>query len=492
MRLPTSAAQTPVAVLVGLLLTILAARLEAEPARLHHYTVAVDPELNVITVRACFDGKPPLYLMAASLDAAAVLEQAQVEGARKRLEPNGAELKLGVQADNACLTYRVDITQFRSRHQRGGNPTRHVGRDLLTDLGVWFWRPDTLAADEEIEIRFDLPVGISVSVPWHQTRAADGSTVYLVGHSPYDWPAAVAFGHFDEQLIAVPGAMLRVTVLDGIPAVDPELVRQWLTRAATAVTTLYGSFPVTDAQLLVAPGARGDEPVPWAYVLRGGAPSAHFFINQRRPASEFMTDWTAVHELSHLLLPYLRPEDAWLAEGTASYYQHVLRARSGMIGSTQAWQDLHSGFRRGMKSQPDTTLADATERMYKNGAYMRVYWEGAAIMLLADQRLRSKTKGAQSLDSALRQLHECCASAEIGWQAAEVFAKLDELTGTTIFRELYEANVGSEAFPDLTQAYALLGLRVRANGAIIDLEDDDAAKVHLRDSIIGVPSTTAQ
>ena len=221
--------------------------------------------------------------MAASLDAAAVLEQAQIEGARKRLEPNGAELKLGVQADNACLTYRVDITQFRSRHQRGGNPTRHVGRDLLTDLGVWFWRPDTLAADEEIEIRFDLPAGISVSAPWHQARAADGSTVYLVGHSPYDWPAAVAFGHFDEQLIAVPGAMLRVTVLEGIPAVDPELVRQWLTRAAMAVTTLYGSFPVTDAQLLVVPGARGDEPVPWAYVLRGGAPSAHFFINQRRP-----------------------------------------------------------------------------------------------------------------------------------------------------------------------------------------------------------------
>jgi hypothetical protein len=38
----------------------------------------------------------------------------------------------------------------------------------------------------------------------------------------------------------------------------------------------------------------------------------------------------------------------------------------------------------------------------------------------------------------------------------------------------------------------LLGLRVRANGAIVDLEDDDAAKVHLRDSIMGVPPTTSQ
>jgi predicted metalloprotease with PDZ domain len=221
-------------------------------------------------------------------------------------------------------------------------------------------------------------------------------------------------------------------------------------------------------------------------VLRGGAPAAHLFINQRRSASEFLTDWTAVHELSHLFLPYLRPEDAWLSEGTASYYQHVLRARSGMIAPAEAWQNLHTGFRRGMKSQPNVTLADATEGMYRNGAYLRVYWEGAAIMLLADQRLRTRTSGSQSLDSALRQLRECCVASETGWQAAEVFAKLDEVTGTTVFRELYETNVRAEAFPDLAEAYGLLGLQVQTNGETIELQDDDGAKVRLRDSIMGV------
>ena len=42
--------------------------------------------------------------------------------------------------------------------------------------------------------------------------------------------------------------------------------------------------------------------------------------------------------------------------------------------------------------------------MYRNGAFMRVYWEGAAIMLLADQRLRARTQGSQSLDTALDAL----------------------------------------------------------------------------------------
>ena len=455
--------------------------------RLHRYTVGIDPDLDLISVRACFDGKPPLYLMAESLDAAAALEQARIEGARKRLEPNGAELKLGVQPDNICLAYTANVGQFQSRHQRGGNPTRHVGHDLVTDLGIWFWRPDSLAADEDIEVRFELPPGISASAPWRPVHAADGAVAYRIGHSPYDWPAAVAFGRFTEQQIDVPGARLRVAVLEGTPPVDPELVRQWLTRAAMAVTTLYGTFPVAHVQLLVIPGARGNGPVPWAYVLRGGAPAAHFFINQRRPATEFMTDWTAVHELSHLLLPYIRPEDAWLSEGTASYYQNVLRARSGMIGGGEAWQGLYTAFRRSMKSLPHVTLADATERMYRNGAYMRVYWEGAAIMLLADQRLRSRTNGGQSLDSALRQLRECCLSPEIGWQASDVFAKLDQLTGTTVLRELYDAYVGAEGFPDLADAYASLGLRVQADGETIELQDD-APERGVRDAIMAAPS----
>ena len=240
---------------------------------------------------------------------------------------------------------------------------------------------------------------------------------------------------------------------------------------------------MAQAQLVVVPGARGNEPVPWAYVLRGGAPAAHFFINQRRPLAEFLSDWTAVHELSHLLLPYVRPEDAWLSEGTASYYQNVLRARAGMIPVGEAWQKLHSGFRRGMKSMPGVTLADATERMFRDGAFMRVYWEGAAMMLLADQRLRSRTGGAQSLDSALARLRTCCLSPDTGWQARELFAKLDELTQTRVFGELYEAHVASAAFPPVADAYRLLGLELEDEGESIHMLDA-APEIAFRDAIM--------
>jgi hypothetical protein len=463
-RLPASWAQLCLVITIGW-----AASADAE--RLHRYTVSVDPGLTQVSVRACFEGKPPLRLTAESLDAAVALAEAHVEGSRKRLEPNGAELNLGQAPDGSCLAYISDIAPEQRRHDRSQGPGRRVGPDLITDVGLWLWRPGALDADEDIEVRFELPEGISVSAPWRPVRGADGAILaYRLGHAPYDWPAAVAFGTFVERELEVPGARLRVSVLHGAPAVEWDFVQQWITRAATAVSGLYGAFPVDTAQIIVVPGARGDEPVPWAYVLRGGLPSVHFFINQRRPLAEFLTDWTAVHEMSHLLLPYVRPEDAWLSEGTASYYQNVLRARAGMLSEQDAWQRMHSGFRRGMKSMPGITLADATERMYRDGAFMRVYWHGAAMLLLADQRLRARSAGRESLDTALAKLHDCCLAPDQAWQASMLFAKLDALTGVTVFSELLVEQNASR-FPDLTEAYALLGLRVSDDSATVEMVD---------------------
>jgi hypothetical protein len=445
----------------------------AAAERVHRYTVSIDPDLTQVQVRACFDGPPPLRLTAESLDAAGALLEAHVEGVRKRLEPNGAELSLGKLADGSCVAYLADIASVQRRHQRSRGPARRVGPDLITEAGIWLWRPGSLEPDEDIELRFELPAGYSASAPWRPLRDDSGAVVaYRLGQAPYDWPAAVAFGTFTEREIEVPGARLRVALLHGSPVVEWEFVREWLTRAAGAVTTLYRRFPVETVQVLVVPGARGDEPVPWAFVLRGGMPSVHFFINQRRPLSEFLTDWTAVHELSHLLLPYVAPEDAWLSEGSASYFQNVLRARAGMIPEQEAWQRLHSGFRRGMRSMPGITLADATERMFRDGGFMRVYWHGAAMMLIADQRLRARTAGRESLDTALAKLGECCLAPADGWQASTLFAKLDALTGTSVFDELLSERNASR-FPDLSETYRRLGLRVAADGDTIELVDGE-------------------
>lgn len=431
--------------------------------RVHRYTVEVDAPLTRMKVRACFDGAPPSNLMAESLDASGALLDVRLDGNPRPLSPNGTQLPLKSAAANACVRYEVALGRMDARHERGGNLAGRVGEDLLIDMGLWFWRPEALAGDEEIHVSFVLPEGMAVSVPW-MTLDADalgGAPVFRVGRAPYDWPALIAFGHFRERVIEVPGARLNLVILGETARIPADHIQRWLENAALGVSAVHGRFPVPRARLLVVPNAQGNEAVPWAFVQRGGGASAQFFINHRMKDEEFLTDWTLFHELSHLLLPYVTAQDAWLSEGLASYYQNVLRARRGVITPLNAWQRMHAGFSRGRKSQIGSTLADATERMYRNAGFMRVYWQGAALLALADLRVRLRTDQRHSLDTALAGLARCCLGGDVQWRARDLLARMDAITGTHVFTELHDQQIDAAAFPDLRELYDALGFTVR-------------------------------
>jgi hypothetical protein len=463
----------------GLVLLLAAGAGHAE--RLHKYTVTIDPELSTLDVRACFAGTPPSKLSAESLDAPLALLDFHVESSRKSIQPSGS-ISLKSVPENGCVVYRVDVSRPIRQHDRTGDKIHHVGKDLLTSVGLWLWRPEMLDADEDIEISFVLPEGIAVSAPWTPVTSRPDRIAFRTGRSPYDWPASVAFGRFQEREIRIAGARLRLAVLDGTPPADVDQMQAWIRDSALMVAEVYGRFPQSQAQILVVPGAHGNEPTPWAYVVRGGSPAVHFFINQRRPIREFFDDWTATHELSHLLLPYVNSDDIWLSEGLATYYQNVLRARSGRMDAREAWQRLHAGFVRGLESAHGMTLAQATENMYRDGAYMRVYWEGAAMLLIADVRLRQMTAGKQSLDTALTALNDCCGMTDRAWSARQLFDKLDDLTGTDIFAEIYDQHVAARNFPDLSTTYRALGL---ATGAVGIEFSGDNSEMRLRNAIMG-------
>jgi hypothetical protein len=274
------------------------------------------------------------------------------------------------------------------------------------------------------------------------------------------WDARMAIGRFSVESIALPGGRLRYALLPGEPAPDAAAMREWVTSGARALVSAYGRLPVPDVQLLVVPIGHGREPVPWGEVQRGAGDAVHLYIDQRRPAAEFMADWVLVHELSHLLHPNISATDRWLSEGIASYYQNVLRARAGLMSAERAWDKLHAGFERGIRgTAPGRSLADASETMMRDRSFMRVYWSGAAIALLADVELRRRSGGAQSLDTALAAFGACCLPADRSWSAPELLGELDRLTGTGVFMELYRKYVDSDHFPELGALYADLGLQ---------------------------------
>lgn len=428
----------------------------AHAERLHRYAVSINPELTTLAVQACFDGQSPERLVAESLDATVALIGVWNDATGKEITPSGS-IPLKTLGKDACVRYQVDVSRPIKRHDRTGGKVRRVGSDVAVSVGLWLWRPERLDEDEDVELAFDLPASIGVSVPWSQVEATERPT-FRLGRTPSDWPAWSAFGHFTERKVNVAGSQVRITILDGSPAVDEDDIIDWVVDAAGMVGGVYGRFPYPGAQVLVVPNARVREPTPWAFVTRGGGPAVHLVINQRRPISEFYDDWTAAHEFSHLFLPFVSSREAWVSEGLATYYQNVLRARAGRLTEQRAWQNLHAGFGRGRREAAELTLAEATRRMYRSRLFMKVYWSGTAIMLLADVRLRQLSDGAQSLDTALAALNACCFEPQREWRAHELFAKLDELTGTTVFTALLNEYEDSERFPDLSTTYAELGL----------------------------------
>lgn len=441
---------------------------------LHQYLVKVDATLERLSVAACFDGPAPALLVAESEAASLYLQQVQLRRLPAvKVLASGEQMPLPPLPPDSCVDYEVRLRPAQGGAQSGGPETRRIGSDLLTSVGDWLWRPAAMSEGEDVALRFTLPDGVSVSAPWK--RARDGA--YRLGASPPNWPAVVAFVRFRPRIFEVPGAVLELAMLDGLTESQQTEVARWIEQAARAVTTAYGRFPVSPLQVVVAPTPRGQGPVPWAYVARGGGPAVHFFINPQRAPGEFALDWSAVHEMSHLFLPYVSSRDIWLYEGLATYLQNVLMARGGLIAKDEAWRRLYLGLQRASRIAPGVSLQQAAERLNRPNNYLRPYWGGAALLLEADLRLRGQ---GSSLDAALAGL-ACCLDAPARVPAEEIVARLDTATGGTVFRELHQRAVESGDFPEFDSLFTQLGVDVF--GGEVRYTDDPQAQ-RLRDAIM--------
>ena len=269
-----------------------------------------------------------------------------------------------------------------------------------------------------------------------------------------------------ETEVQIPGATLRIEVQQPIADEKAAEIVEWLRSASSNVSLAYGRFPNPSPRVVVIPtGGRswgGDSPVPFGRVTRDGEEKIEFFVNPDRPIQEYYADWTATHEFSHLMLPYVRSRHKWISEGFASYYQNILMARAGHYTAIEAWQKLYAGFERGRLSRPELSPNEAAAAGIRK-ARMKIYWSGAAIALLADIELRERSGGRESLDVALDRLQRCCLPSNRSWNGPTLFAKLDSLVDIPVFMPLYRKHADTAGFPDIRPALKRLGVAIENN-----------------------------
>jgi hypothetical protein len=225
-------------------------------------------------------------------------------------------------------------------------------------------------------------------------------------------------------------------------------LKSWMNSVGETVSLLYGELPREEIRIAFKPYPSRSA-VPFARVLRNEPEGVIFYINPDFPLEDFIRDWTAYHELSHLFIPYPGIPDVWFSEGLASYYQNILQVRAGLLTPEQALQKLSAAFERGRDDHghADLNLGELSAAMRERHAFMRVYWSGALYFLEADIRLRS-LDNPMTLDDVLREFANCCLMQAGRWDGMRIVREFDKIVGQPLFVPLYEAYEQTSAIPD--------------------------------------------
>jgi hypothetical protein len=411
-----------------------------------HYSVELDASFESMAVELCFEGSLRGGLIPGHADAFHRLKSATWLGSQAHaLRRTDSLLEVPEEREHGCLRYDIDLAEGGSL----GTLVERVHEHLLTGVAGWLWRPRIQAQNVVGDLRFVLPEGMRASVAF----AAEGQG-YRLEPNALAFDSYAAFGRFEELKLESVGTSARLALLGTLPKLDRAALGRWLHDAMEIAAESDGRFPSRRLQVLLLPQKLGNEP--FGNVARGGGASVLLLVPDSFDETSLKRDWVLPHELSHLLLPFLAREDAWLSEGLATYYQELLRARKGVLTQGQALTNIASALRSARDEGTGRTLCEESRAMHQSHAYRAVYWGGAGHWLMADVALREASAGGTTLDALLSQLR---AEARMSppYSARELLTRLDELSGTQLFSALL-AHCQAHPFPDVEPTLRSLGV----------------------------------
>ncbi len=221
-------------------------------------------------------------------------------------------------------------------------------------------------------------------------------------------------------------------------------LRTWVDEYIDALQSLVGELPFTlHVYLHRYDGGRG--PVPWAQTQRSSRQGVRLYVNPGFAADKLRADWTAPHELSHLIIPYLGRRHSWFAEGFASYMQYQVMVAAGVITRAEADARYRHRFERaeGRYDMDDMPFTEAAPRLREQRQFPTMYWGGAIYFWQVEQALQAEGK---NLVQVLRGYVGCCRSNTDELDA--LVADLDRVAGSRVFTDTLAEFRSSEGFPE--------------------------------------------
>ncbi|UHQ54728.1 MULTISPECIES: M61 family metallopeptidase [Microbulbifer] len=228
---------------------------------------------------------------------------------------------------------------------------------------------------------------------------------------------------------------------------EKRKLRQWVARTVSGIEQHVTTYPF-DIHVSFYRRDQQREPVPWANTRRHGIQGIDFHVDPAFSLEDFLDDWTAPHELSHLLIPYLGREHAWFAEGFASYMQYQVMASMKLISPEEMQQRYQSRIERASQAYQRSgfvsgePFARAAPRLRKARQYPTMYWGGAVYFLAVDRELQSN---GESLQAILREYLACCRTKAHDMEG--LVNELDRIAGEAVFSRAMDVMKNRAGFP---------------------------------------------
>ena len=267
-------------------------------------------------------------------------------------------------------------------------------------------------------------------------------------------------------VMRVEGGEIHITLPDEQLKVSSQELLDWVKSAAGAVVHYYGHFPVPQLTLQVRTGRRDGAIHGVTYAKGGGL--IKVTVGPETDTDALKDDWVLTHEMIHLAFPTMAENHHWIEEGISSYVEPVARAQVGQFPVPEVWKQFILNMPKGQPAPGDQGL-DQTP------TWGRTYWGGAMFCLVADVRIRERTRNRKGLQDALRAILNHGGVVSQNWDIERAFAIGDRATGADVLQSLYKEMRDKPVAIDLDQLWQKLGVGLQDGEVVFDDHAADAA-----------------